>query len=113
MNCDSYSIRDTTISFIDEMERGPKKDWLKHKFRHYGYFHRIMNMLAAEGFNVQQDPDVDKIIRCDYWIGKRGIWNLMLKNIQMDSRFSFSKTWYMKTNTAAGTILTNWRKCHI
>ncbi len=72
MNCDSYSIRDTTISFIDEMERGPKKDWLKHKFRHYGYFHRIMNMLAAEGFNVQQDPDVDKIIRCDYWIGKRG-----------------------------------------
>ena len=72
MNCDSYSIRDTTISFINEMERGPKKDWLKHKFRHYGYFHRIMNMLAAEGFNVQQDPDVDKIIRCDYWIGKRG-----------------------------------------
>lgn len=72
MNCDSYSIRDTTISFINEMERGPKKDWLKHKFRHYGYFHRIMNMLAAEGFNVQQDPDVDKIIRRDYWIGKRG-----------------------------------------
>ena len=72
MSRDSYSIHDTTISFINETERGPKKDWLKHKFRHYGYFHRIMNMLAAEGFNVQQDPDVDKIIRCDYWIGKRG-----------------------------------------
>ncbi len=72
MNCDSYSIHDTTISFINETDRGQKKDWLKHKFRHYGYFYQIMNMLAAEGFNVQQDPDVDKIIRRDYWIGKRG-----------------------------------------
>ena len=72
MSRDSYSIHDTTISFINETERGPKKDWLKHKFRHYGYFYHIMNMLAAEGFNVQQDPDVDKIIRRDYWIGKRG-----------------------------------------
>lgn len=72
MNCDSYSIRDTTISFINETERGHQKDWLHHKFRHYGYFFRIMNMLAAEGFNVQKDPDVEKIIRRDYWIGKRG-----------------------------------------
>lgn len=27
-------------------------------------------MLAADGFNVQRDPDVDKIIRKDYYIGK-------------------------------------------
>jgi len=72
MSRDSYSIYDTTISFINETDRGAKKDWLKHKFRHYGYFYRIMNMLAAEGFNVRQDPDVDKIIRIDHWIGKRG-----------------------------------------
>ena len=72
MSRDSYSVYDTTISFVNETERSPKKDWLHHEFCHYGYFHRIMNMLAAEGFNVQQDPDVDKIIRRDYWIGKRG-----------------------------------------
>lgn len=72
MDCDSYSIHDTTISFINETERSPHKEWLHHKFRHYGYFYRIMNMLAAEGSNVRQDPDVDKIIRRDYWIGKRG-----------------------------------------
>ena len=72
MSRDSYSIQDTTITFINETERSPKKDWLHHKFRHYGYFFRIMNMLAAEGFNVQKDPDVEKIIRRDYWIGKRG-----------------------------------------
>lgn len=72
MSRDSYSIYDTTISFINETEREPKKDWLKYKFRHYGYFYRVMNMLAAEGFNVRQDPDVHKIIRRDHWIGKRG-----------------------------------------
>ena len=72
MNCDSYSIQDTTITFVNKTERSPKKDWLHHKFRHYGYFFRIMNMLTAEGFNVQKDPDVEKIIRRDYWIGKRG-----------------------------------------
>ncbi len=71
MSRDSYSIHDTTISFVNKTERG-SKDWLKHKFWHYSYFYRIMNMLAAEGFNVQQDPDVDKIIRIDHWIGKRG-----------------------------------------
>lgn len=72
MNCDSYSIHDTTISFVNKTERRHQKDWLHHKFRHYGYFFCIMNMLAAEGFNVQKDPDVEKIIRRDYWIGKRG-----------------------------------------
>jgi len=72
MGIDTIRIYDTTISFINETDRGAKKDWLKYKFRHYGYFYRIMNMLAAEGFNVRQDPNVDKIIRRDYWIGKRG-----------------------------------------
>lgn len=72
MSCDNYSIHDTTISFINKTDRGTKKDWLKHKFQHYSYFYRIMNMLAAEGFIVRQNPDVDKIIRRDYWIGKRG-----------------------------------------
>lgn len=71
MGRDYYFIQDTTISFRNETERGPYKDWLHHKFRHYGYFYRIMNMLAAEGFIVRQDPDVSKIIRNDYWIGKR------------------------------------------
>ena len=29
-------------------------------------------MLGTEGFEVRKDPEVDKIIRNDYWIGKRG-----------------------------------------
>ena len=73
MSRDSYSIYDTTISFVNETEQDTKTDWLKHKFRHYGYFYHIMNMLAAEGFNVRQDPAAYKMFRRpDHWIGKRG-----------------------------------------
>lgn len=67
---DSFSTYDTTISFRNNTEREFKGDWLKHKFRHYGYFYQILNMLAADSFDVQKDPKVDKIIRKDYYIGK-------------------------------------------
>ena len=69
---DTFSIHDTTISFVNNTERAPGGNWLKHKFRHYGYFYQLINMLGVEGFAVQKDPDVDKIIRNDHWIGKRG-----------------------------------------
>lgn len=67
---DNFYIYDTKISFRNNTEKEFKGDWLKHKFRHYGYFYQVLNMLAADGFNVQRDPDVDKIIRKDYYIGK-------------------------------------------
>lgn len=68
----TYRIHDTTISFANNTERSPDGAWLKHKFIHYGYFYQLLNMLDIEGFNVQKDPEVDKIIRNNYWIGKRG-----------------------------------------
>lgn len=68
----TYWIHDTTISFANNTERSPDGAWLKHKFIHYGYFYQLLNMLDIEGFNVQKDPEVDKIIRNNYWIGKRG-----------------------------------------
>lgn len=68
----TYSIHDTTFSFLNNTERSPKGKWLKHKFLHYGYFYQLINMLGTEGFEVRKDPEVDKIIRNDYWIGKRG-----------------------------------------
>ena len=68
----TYSIHDTTFSFLNNTERSPKGKWLKHKFLHYGYFYQLINMLGTEGFEVRKDPEVDKIIRNDYCIGKRG-----------------------------------------
>ena len=68
----TFSIYDTTISFVNNTENAPDRYWNKYKYRHYGYFYQLINMLGAEGFNVCMDPDVDKIIRRDHWIGKRG-----------------------------------------
>ena len=67
---DKFYIHDTKIFFRNNTEKDFEDDWLKHKFRHYGYFYQILNMLAADGFDVQADPDVDKIIRKDHYIGK-------------------------------------------
>lgn len=74
MNTESntYWIHDTTISFINRTDRAPDGIQYKYKYRHYGYFYQLINMLGAEGFSVQKDPDVEEIIRNDYWIGKRG-----------------------------------------
>lgn len=69
---DTFSIYNTAISFVNNTERAPGGNWNKHKFRHYGYFYQLINMLGAEGFSTEKDPDVDQIIRSDYWIGKRG-----------------------------------------
>lgn len=71
MKSNSFSIYNTKLSYCNNTERCAE-DWLHYKFIHYGYFYRCMNLLSAEGFTVRKDPDVAKIIRNDYWIGKRG-----------------------------------------
>lgn len=71
MEKNSYSVYDTSISFTNHTERKVDGDWLHWKFAHYAYFYRCMNLLSSEGFSVGKDPDVPKIIRSDYWIGKR------------------------------------------
>ena len=107
---DKFYIHDTKIFFRNNTEKDFEDDWLKHKFRHYGYFYQILNMLAADGFDVQADPDVDKIIRKDHYITN---WNLKLKNIQTDLKLDSFKMWCMRIQTAADTILINYQKCRI
>lgn len=67
---DKFYIYDTKILFRNNTEKDFKDDWSIHKFRHYGYFYQILNMLAADGFDVQNDPEVAEIIRKNYYIGK-------------------------------------------
>lgn len=68
---DSYWIRDTKIHFNTSEEHGGR--WRPHEQRrHYAYFYRILHMLADEGFKVEQDAEVHRIIRRDYWRGRRG-----------------------------------------
>lgn len=77
MNKDSYRIHDTAIRYINETERSASGGWRNHKFKHYGTFHRVLNMLRDEGFEIEPDKDVDKLIRADYYYGRRN--NLEIK----------------------------------
>lgn len=108
---DNFYIYDTKISFRNNTEKEFKGDWLKHKFRHYGYFYQVLNMLAADGFNVQRDPDVDKIIRKDYYIGKFHDLEFEARKYPNGFEIGFFKMWYMRIRTAADMTLINYQKC--
>ena len=71
MNKDYYSIYDTSLSFINNTEcNGP--DWHKQRFHHYALLHRVFNMLRNEGFEIEKDKNVPKIIRKSHFVGRRG-----------------------------------------
>lgn len=71
MNKDCYSIYDTSLSFINNTEcNGP--DWHKQRFHHYALLHRVFNMLRNEGFEIEKDKNVPKIIRKSHFVGRRG-----------------------------------------
>lgn len=72
MNKDSYCIHDTTICYRNVTEKNPKTGWLGHEFHHFATFHRMLNMLRGEGFDIIPDKKVAKIIRKDYFRGRHG-----------------------------------------
>ena len=73
MSKNSYRIYDTTIYYRNNTVNAPKglNSW-RFKYPHFGTLHRIFNMLRAEGFTIENDAEVAKCIRSDYYIGRRG-----------------------------------------
>lgn len=73
MNKNSYRVYDTTIYYRNNTVNAPKGlDSWRFKYPHFGTLHRIFNMLRAEGFTIENDAEVAKCIRRDYYIGRRG-----------------------------------------
>lgn len=73
MSKNSYRIYDTTICYRNNTVNAPKGlDSWRFKYPHFGTLHRIFNMLRAEGFTIENDAEVAKCIRSDYYIGRRG-----------------------------------------
>ena len=73
MNKNSYRIHDTTIYYRNNTVKAPKgADSWRFKYPHFGTLHRLFNMLRAEGFTIENDAEVAKCIRDDYFIGRRG-----------------------------------------
>ena len=74
MSKNSYRIYDTTIYYRNNTVNAPKGlDSWRFKYPHFGTLHRIFNMLRAEGFTIENDAEVAKCIRRDYYIGRRGV----------------------------------------
>lgn len=71
MNKDSYFIHDTQITFCNNTDRRTRYEIRTH-YKHYGLLHRVLNMLRDEGFAIENDPNVERIIRKDYFRGRRG-----------------------------------------
>ena len=73
---DTYYISDTDLRYTNNTDRGiPSCGWRKKKFKHYGYFYRILHMLEDEGFTVEKDPEtLEKYPRIskNHWHAKRG-----------------------------------------
>ena len=73
MNKNSYRIHDTTIYYRNNTVKAPKgADSWRFKYPHFGTLHRLFNMLRAEGFTIENDAEVAKCIRDDYFIGRHG-----------------------------------------
>ena len=73
MSKNSYRIYDTTIHYRNNTVNAPKGlDSWRFKYPHFGTLRRIFNMLRAEGFTIENDAEVAKCIRRDYYIGRRG-----------------------------------------
>ena len=72
MNKNSYRIHDTTIYYQNNTVTAPKgSDYWRFEYPHFGTLHRLFNMLRAEGFTIENDSEVAKCIRADYYIGCR------------------------------------------
>lgn len=67
----TFSIRDTTISFRNKDEQNVN-GWFRYRFKHYGVQHRMFNMLRTKGFEIRHDDSVNKVIRRNYFIGRKG-----------------------------------------
>lgn len=73
MNKNSYRVYDTTIYYRNNTVSRPDgiRAW-RFKYPHFGTLHRIFNVLRVEGFIIENDAEVAKCIRSDYYIGRRG-----------------------------------------
>lgn len=72
MNKDSYFIHDTRIRFNNNTDLRQGRYERRPRYKHYALLHRVLNMLRDEGFTIENDPGVDKIIRKNYFRGRRG-----------------------------------------
>jgi len=76
-----------SFSFINDTEE--KRDILDRYWSHYGTLHRLLNFMRSRGWCIQNDDSVGKIIRNDYFYGKKGDLEFELHRYPVGFSFEF------------------------
>ena len=90
MKKNSYRIYDTTVYYRNNTVKAPDglRGW-RFKYPHFGTLYRIFNLLHDEGFTIENDAEVAKCIRRDYFIGRRGDLELHAHRYPMGFEIKF------------------------
>lgn len=62
-----FALVNNTCEKHDRMERKERNRW-----SHYVILHRLLNFMSSRGWTIEHDKDVPKIIRKDFWYGRKG-----------------------------------------
>lgn len=68
---DSFRVYDTELRYENKTDRDHRPWGRNANFLHYGYLWQILNVLKDEGFEMESDKTVSRIIRKDYIVGRR------------------------------------------
>lgn len=63
-----------SFSFVNDTAEDHDR-WLRkerNKWSHYVFMHRLINFMISRGWAIEHDKDTHKIIRQDYWYGRKG-----------------------------------------
>lgn len=99
-----------SFSFInDTTERREWKD--RKKYSHYAILHRLINFMKNRGFEIQHDPEVSKIIRSDYWIGRKGELRFTMHRYPRGFSFEFYQEIVTKNPNGGRYDFDKYEKC--
>lgn len=85
-----YSINKNLfgLSFINDTEE--KHDWGdRDKWSHYAFLDKLIGFMRKRGFKIKHDTKVDKLIRKDYWYGRKGDLEFVMHRYPRGFSFEF------------------------
>lgn len=70
LNGCKFSINKDLLSVVFINDSDEKRNWGEN-CSHYGIMHRLFNFMRDRRFKIVKDKSVNKLIRKDYWYGRR------------------------------------------
>lgn len=83
-----YSTNKDLFSFSFINDTDETHGWKDERnWSHYAFLDKLIRFMRKRGFKIKHDPKVDKIIRSDFWYGRKG--KLEFKMHRYSRGFSF------------------------